>query len=76
MDQIERSDGVIKREASAELKTSIDENVVVQLGVTNSETQSERYLVDGTGSRTDVGARVTLEGVWRRQDLCLWPDDG
>lgn len=60
-DQVERSDGVSKREASGEVKMKVTENVTVQVGATHSDTESSTALADGTGARTDVGARLTYE---------------
>ncbi len=61
-DQVDRSDGVSKLEASAELKVRVVEDVIVQVGATHSDTESQTALSDGVGERTDVGARITYEG--------------
>ena len=62
LDQVERSDGIMRRDASAEAKVRLNERVSVQGGVLHSDSESTAELYDGVGQRTDVGGRVTWHG--------------
>lgn len=61
-DDVQRADGVSKREASAEIKARINEGFSVQIGAQYSNTNSASLLADGTGARTDIGGRITAHG--------------
>ncbi|WP_075997143.1 hypothetical protein [Salaquimonas pukyongi] len=61
-DQVERSDGVMRRDASAEAKVRLNEQVSVQGGILHSDSESGAELHDGVGERTDAGGRITWHG--------------
>ncbi len=61
-DQIQRSTGASKRDASAEVKFQINEGVSVQVGALHSQTDDVNASFDGNGARTDVGGRITFHG--------------
>lgn len=62
-DQVDRANGVRQLEADAEIKARINEQFTVQAGVQHSDIQGPSTSSDGTGRRTDVGARLTWHGL-------------
>ncbi len=61
-DQRESGDGVSKREASAEIENKHNDFVTTKIGLSHSDTSNIASSIDGEGSRTDVGGRVTFYG--------------
>ncbi len=60
-DEVNRDDGSNHREIEAEIITHIDDQWTASTGVQHSDVATAIGTTTGTGSRTDLGARITRE---------------
>jgi hypothetical protein len=61
--EVNRADGVSKREVSGDLDMRLFDNFSARIGATHSDSESPTATADGTGARTDVGTRLTWHGI-------------